>query len=118
MIAALIIMAVTVLFLVISLIVNMNKEYKDNYRKKLAGYEFLDIVFNDLKKSKDCYITSMKIEDDILYLEYWYYGNDDKEQRLEKVKKIIKEDCDFYGPIIGVNIKDVDVNINKVNFVN
>jgi len=118
MVAALTIMGIIVLFLVISLIMSMNKEYEDNYKKRLAEYEFLDIVFNDLKKSRDCYITNIKIQNDILYLEYWYYGSDDKEQRLEKVKKIIKEDCDFYGPIIGVNIKDVDVNINKVNFVN
>jgi hypothetical protein len=117
MVVALTIIGIMIVFLVISLIISMNKEYKDNYEKKLAEYEFLDIIFNDLKKSKDCYITDIKIENDILYLDYWYYGNDSKEERLEKIKKIIKEDYDFYGPIIGVNIKDVDVKINKVDFI-
>jgi len=117
MIATLIIMAITVLFLVICLVMSIDEEYKSENEKKLREYEFMDLVFNDLKKSKDCYITDIKIEEDILYLEYWYYGEDSEEKRLEKVKNIVKEDYDFYGPIIGIKLKDIDVKIRRIDFV-
>lgn len=86
--------------------------------KEKNEYELIDLIFADLKKSNDdCYITDLRITNDVLYVEYWYYGEDSEEKRLEKVKKIVKENCDFDGTMMGINIKDINIKINRVDFV-
>lgn len=87
--------------------------------KEINEYELIDLIFVDLKKSNDdCCITDLRIINDVLYVEYWYYGKDSEEKRLEKVKKIVKENCDFYGPLLGIDIKDVKITISKLDFIN
>lgn len=87
--------------------------------KEINEYELIGLIFNDLKKSNDdCYITDMRIINDVLCVEYWYYGEDSEEKRLEKVKKIVKENCDFHGSLLGIDIRDVKITINKLDFIN
>lgn len=87
--------------------------------KEINEYELMDLIFNDLKKSNDdCYITDMRIINDVLYVEYWYYGEDSEEKRLEKVRRIIKGVCDFYGPLLSIDVKDMMIAIERLDFIN
>lgn len=87
--------------------------------KEINECELTDLIFVDLKKSNDdCYITDMRIINDVLYVEYWYYGEDSEEKRLEKVRKIVKGVCDFDGPLLGIDIRDVKITIKKLDFGN
>lgn len=87
--------------------------------KERNEYELTDLIFADLKKSNDdCYITDLRIINDVLYVEYWYYGEDSEEKRLEKVKKIVKENCDFYGPLLSIDVKDMKISIERLDFIN
>lgn len=96
-----------------------NDEKVKRFKKEKNEYELINLIFTDLKKSNnDCYITDIKIINNDLYVEYLYYGEDSEEKRLEKVKKIIKENCDFYGSLLGIDIKDVKITISKLDFIN
>jgi DNA-directed RNA polymerase alpha subunit len=95
---------------------SIDKEYTDSFEKKIKENELMRVVFDDLKRSNDCYVTDLRIEDDVLYLNYWYYGKDSEEERLEKVRRIAKGVCDFDGTLMGVNIRDIKITIKKVDF--
>lgn len=49
------------------------------FEKERNEYELTDLIFIDLKKSNnDCYITDLRITDDVLYVEYWYVKTSQK----------------------------------------
>jgi hypothetical protein len=119
MITLVVLYVLVILLIVIYYVINMRDDgFEEGLRKLADKYYLIETIFNNLKKDGDCAISELQIENSVLTLEYWYNSDEPEEKRLDKVNKIIKENCDFYGPMLGIDIRDVKITIKKLDFIN